>query len=134
MNGGKVTVHPGPGGAEAAAPATQQVMAKASEEHLVEDARKRIITLKRPGVLAQYRLVEMVGESAKNEVYMGMVLPLIFVAAIDNEPVRMPVNRREIDALIERLEEDGIAAVMKGVQEHFGGSRDPEADKAAIKK
>jgi hypothetical protein len=130
----KVVLHPGPGGASASAPASQQVQAAAAAEVLVEDARKRIITLKRPGILAQYRMVEILGESAGNQTYLGMVMPLIFVAAIDSDPVRMPNNKREVDALIERLGEEGVAAVMVGLQDHFGGSRDLEADKNAIKK
>lgn len=112
---------------------TQQVIAKANAETIVTDATGRVIKIKKPGVLAQYRLVEIVGaEAAKNDVYMSMVLPLIFVAEIDDKPLPQPRSKAEVDALIQRLDEDGIAAVMKGVQEAFGNA-DPEADKAALK-
>lgn len=112
---------------------TEQVIAKANAEIMVTDEDGRNITLKKPGVLAQYRLVDIMGDSAKNEVYMGMVLPLIFVAAIDGDTVRQPVTKREVEALIQRLDEAGIAAVMAGVQSNFGGSN-PDADKEALKK
>ena len=112
---------------------TEQVIAKANEETVVTDATGRVIKLKKPGVLAQYRLVEVVGaEAAKNEVYMGMILPLIFVSEIDGKPLQSPRSKNEVDALIQRLDEDGISAVLKGVQESFGNV-DPEADKAALK-
>jgi hypothetical protein len=109
-----------------------QLIAKAIAEAVITDDRGRSIKLKKPGVLAQYRLIEILGETAKNQVYMGMVLPLIFVAEIDGEPVFQPSSKREVEALIQRLDEDGIAAVMAGVNAHFGAS-DPEADKAALK-
>lgn len=110
-----------------------QAVAKAAVEASVTDARGRVIVLKKPGILAQYRLIEALGDSAKNEVYMGMVLPLIFVASIDGDQVFMPNTKREVEALISLLDEDGVSAVVNGVQEHFGQS-DPERDKAALKK
>lgn len=119
----KVTVNPTP---------SDEAVAKATAAVSVTDAGGRTIVLKKPGVLAQYRLVEMMGDSAKNDVYMNMVLPLIFVTSIDGDPVAMPSTKRELEALIQRLDEDGIAAVVAGVQEHFGAP-DPEKDKAAVK-
>jgi hypothetical protein len=110
-----------------------QVLAKAAVEVTVTDARGRNITLKKPGVLAQYRIIEVAGESAKNEVYMSMVLPLIFVTSIDGDLVLQPTTKLQLEALITRLDEDGIETVIKGVRDSFGAS-DPEVDKAAIKK
>lgn len=109
-----------------------QIIAKANAEAIVTDARGRTIKLKKPGVLAQYRLIEALGDSAKNEVYMGMVLPLIFISEIDGDVVFQPNTKREVEALIQRLDEEGISAVSLGVQEHFGKS-DPDADKATLK-
>lgn len=97
----------------------------------VLDARARVIKLRKPGVLAQYRLVETLGESASNQAYMGMVLPLIYVASIDGEAVNAR-TKMQIEALIQRLDEEGIRAVMEGVQEHFGAPN-PEADREALK-
>lgn len=118
----KVTINP-----------SDEVIAQAQAEVSVTDAKGRTIVLKKPGVLAQYRIVDVLGDSAKNEVYMGMVLPLIFVTSIDGDDVMKPSSRREIDALITRLDDEGVAAVMAGVQEHFG-KIDAEGDKQALKK
>lgn len=112
---------------------TEQIIKQASAEVSVTDANGRVIVLKKPGVLAQYRLIELLGDSAKNEVYMAMVLPLIYVAELDGHPVPLPAKKSEVEALISRLDEDGINAVMLGVQEHFGRS-DPDADKESLKK
>lgn len=113
---------------------SQQVIRSATAEHSVKDARGRTITLKKPGILTQYRLVEMMGESAANETYMNMVLPVLFVSAIDGEAVMTPNSKREVEALIQRLDEDGIAAVVNGVQDHFGAQVSAEVGKAAVKK
>ncbi|MHB8914414.1 MAG: hypothetical protein ACYC4K_01225 [Thiobacillus sp.] len=112
---------------------SEQLIKQASAEVSVTDSKGRAIVLKKPGVLAQYRLIEVLADSAKNEVYMGMVLPLIYVASLDGVPVMQPANKREVEALISRLDEEGIAAVMEGVQSNFGRS-DAEADKDALKK
>ncbi|MDZ5633935.1 hypothetical protein [Janthinobacterium sp. GMG1] len=114
------------------APAAQ-VLAKANEETVTTDARGRVIKLKKPGVLAQYRLIEALGDSAANQTYMGMVLPLIYVTAIDDLAVNPPKLKMHVEALIQQLDEDGIEAVMKHVQETYGKT-DPDADKAELKK
>lgn len=112
---------------------SEQAVAKAAAEVVITDANGRAIKLKKPGVLAQFRLVEILGESAKNQVYLGMVLPLVFVAEIDGDVVHQPQSKRELEALIQRLDEDGIAAISVAVEQHFG-SANPEADRDAVKK
>ncbi|MGC5301786.1 hypothetical protein, partial [Escherichia coli] len=56
--------------------ATQELIAAAAAEHTVTDASGRVITLRKPGILAQYRLIDALGNSARNEVYVGMVMPV----------------------------------------------------------
>jgi len=111
--------------------ASQELVNASKSEATVTDAKGREILLKKPGTLAQFRLVEMMGESAKNVVYMNMVLPLIFVASIDGDAVTKS-TKAQIEALIQRLDDEGVEAVVQGVQANWG-SPDPEADRAAIK-
>jgi len=118
--------------AQAQTPSAQAV-AKANAEVVFIDPKGRSIKLKKPGILAQYRLVELLGpETAKNVVYLGMVTPLIYVAEIDGDPVQFPVSKREIEALIQRLDEEGVEAVMEEVTKNYKAA-DPETDKAALK-
>ena len=112
---------------------TNEVLAKASEETHVTDSHGRTIKIKKPGVLAQYRLIEALGDSAQNQTYMGMVLPLIYVTAIDDLAVHQPKSKLQVEALIQQLDEHGIEAVMRHVQETFGKA-DPDQDKAELKK
>lgn len=109
-----------------------QVVAHSVAEVSVVDASGRSITLKKPGVLAQFKLVEMLGDSAQNAAYVGMVLPLIYVTAIDGETIPRITTKLGLEGLIQRLDEDGVMAVATGVMEHFG-KQNPEKDAAAVK-
>lgn len=112
---------------------SEQLIANAAQEVKITDARGRKITLRKPGVLAQYRLIEAVGpDTARNTVYMNMTLPLIYVSDIDGAIVPAPTTKAQVEALITRLDEDGINAVVLGVNENFGVS-DPEADRETLK-
>jgi hypothetical protein len=111
---------------------SDEIVAQAAKATSVVDAKGRTITLQKPGVLAQFRMIDMLGESAKNQVYVGMVLPLMYVAAIDGEPTAKISTRRELEALIQSLDEEGVTAIAEGVQLHFGRA-DPDADRETLK-
>jgi hypothetical protein len=96
------------------------IVKQAAARVVIESANGHSIALQKPGVLAQFRLVKILGKSAENTVYVQMVLPLTYVVEIDGVPVSQPNSEREIEALITRLDEEGVAAVMQGVQENFG--------------
>jgi hypothetical protein len=113
------------------APPSQQVVAKAMQTVIVSDSAGRKLTLRKPGVLSQYRLIEVIGES--NERYINMVLPIIFLAEIDGDPVGIPTKKSEVEALLQRLDDHGIKALTDGLVEHFVPAT-PEADKIAVKK
>lgn len=112
-------------------PNLAQQMASAPEP-IVTDARGRKIKLRKPNIVSQYNFIDMLGESARNQMFVGMAMPLLFVCEIDAVAVPSPRKRSEFDALLARLDEDGVAAVMRGVEEHFAG-KDEEAQKEAVK-
>lgn len=94
----------------------------------VKDRRGRTLGIKRPGVLAQFRLIEIVGgDVARNDVYMGMALPLFWLVEIDGEAIYPPTTKAELEVLIKRVEEEGIEAIVLGISEHFEG-RDGTTD------
>jgi hypothetical protein len=112
---------------------SQELARATNAEVSVTDAKGRAITLKKPGVLAQYNMILMLGaEAAANQVYVNMVLPVMFVTAIDGDPVSRVTKRTELDALIQRLDDEGIEAVMSGVTENFG-KPNSEKDAQALK-
>lgn len=116
------TTFTGGGATVTIATPSEQIVKAAAKTFDVTDESGRTITLKKPGVLAQYRFVEALGPLALNKVYMGMTMPLVFVTAIDGVPVALPGSKGEIEALISRLDEAGLDAVMTCVQENFGGA------------
>jgi hypothetical protein len=96
----------------------------------VTDARGRVLTLRKPNVLAQYRLVDMLGQKAENRVYLAMVLPMLYLYAIDGDVANF-ANQRELEAIIQKLDEEGLEALNDGIGEHFrSGKPEEEADRA----
>lgn len=105
----KVTVA---GGDAVPSPSEQMVRDALKETVLtLEDGRR--VTMRKPGILAQFRLAEAMGpDLAANQTWMQMVQPFIYVAAIDGEPVFLPGSKLEMEALISGLGEDGMGQVM----------------------
>ena len=115
----KVTLNPTP---------SEQVVARANAEDAITDSRGRKIKLRNPGVLAQYRLVKMIGaEAARNEVYVNMLIPMLWVSEIDGEAVAAPASEREIEALIQRLGEEGIAAIVGKMEADSAANKGADA-------
>src|SRR5579875_2947023 len=110
------------------APAPVAPAAPAVKRVEVTDGRGRAIMLRKPPVLAQFRLVEALGKAASNETYLAMVMPLLFVGAIDGEAVPTPSTKGEVEALIQRLDEDGYTALAEGVQANFADGAGASAE------
>lgn len=104
---------------EQAVTASQELVAKTSEAIVIETPNGFSVTLRKPGILSQFRLAKMLGEAAKNSVYVGMILPLTYISHINGLSVVMN-SEREIEALITRLDDDGVNAVIESVTENFG--------------
>ena len=113
---------------------TKEIVAGPSNTTETIDARGRVYSLRKPSVLSQYRLIEMVGgHAASNPVYMNMVMPLLYIDKIDDDNAINVSTKRELEALIKRLGDDGVEAVMMEVQKHWHPV-DPDEAKDSIKK
>lgn len=96
-----------------------QILAAANATFEEKDARGRTLTLKKPGLLMQFRLTEAMGpDAAENGAYRAMCFPLMWVTAIDGEPVNQPSTKSEIEALIQRLDDDGFTAIQTGIEKY----------------
>ncbi|HUB90950.1 MAG TPA: hypothetical protein VMA74_14590 [Dyella sp.] len=100
----------------------QPTIPEAPKDITVTDARGRVIGVKKPPFLAQFRLQEALGESASNEAYMGSVFPVLYVASIDGDPIKTPTTKLQVEAILQRLDEDGYIAVFRAMQEHFSAT------------
>lgn len=77
----------------------------------VTDGQGRRLTLRRLTALDRLRLFKAAGPTlAQNDRWLGMAILAVSVAAIDDIPVPMPVNEHQIETLVHRLGDEGIAA------------------------
>lgn len=92
-------------------------MAQANSAIQVSDREGRLLTLRRMGALDRLRLFKAIGPVlAQNPPYLGMAMLASSVTAIDEVPVPAPATEAQIEALISRLGDSGIAAVADGLQ------------------
>jgi hypothetical protein len=82
-------------------------------ERVITDKAGRKLTLRKFGVLETLRLFKALGpELSANNAYIGVASYAGSVAMIDDIPIPYPVSEASLEALIERLGEDGMEAVM----------------------
>lgn len=99
---------------------SQQIIAAAAAEVTASDATGRVITLRKPGAIAKLRFIEAMGESSSNPLWVGITSQLMYVSAINGEPIATPRTKNEIEALYQRLDDHGIEAVSKALPGNFG--------------
>jgi hypothetical protein len=82
----------------------------------VVDARGRLLGLRRLSVLDRLRLYEAAGaELSRNDRWLGLAVLAASVAVIDGVPVPIPASKAAIEAAVQRLDEEGLAAVAAGL-------------------
>lgn len=108
--------------------AAQPQAAEAPKDVTVTDARGRVIGIKKPPFLAQFRLTEGLGQTASNDAYMNMIAPVLYVASINGDPVSTPTTKLQVEAILQRLDEDGYSAVFKGMMEHFDATKSDQQE------
>jgi hypothetical protein len=90
---------------------TAQIVAGAGQPSVVTDAQGRRLSLRRMNALDKLRLFKAAGPVlSQNEPWLGMALLACSVLAIDDVPVPVPGNEQQIEALVARLGDSGIAA------------------------
>ncbi len=89
-----------------------QIVAAASTTLVVRDADGRELVVRRMTALDRLRLFKAIGPVlSQNNPYLGMAMLAASVVAIDTVPVPPPVTEGQIEALVARLGDTGIAAV-----------------------
>lgn len=99
----KVTVHDTPSGA---------IVKAAHAEEFVTDSRGRTIGVRKLKVLERIGMLKLIGQGNNdNLLYVSSVSPAFLVTSIDGDPVIKPATDRQLDALLLRLDEEGLEAV-----------------------
>lgn len=107
---------------------TVRILESAAEARTVTDAQGRRLALRRMNALDKLRLFKAAGPAlAQNEPWLGMAMLACSVSAIDDMPVPMPGSEQQIEGLVARLGDAGIAAAAAA----FGGVAEAQAREAA---
>ena len=93
------------------------IIAAAAAEQTVTTADSTRLTLRRMNALDKLRLFKAAGPVlAQNEPWLGMALLASSVVAIDDVPVPLPATEQQIEAMVARLGDAGIAAVAAALR------------------
>jgi hypothetical protein len=94
------------------------ILAAAAATETVVDGDGRRLTIRRLSALDRLRLFKAAGPLlAQNHPWLGMAYIAFAVAAIDDVPVPPPANEMQIEAMVGRLGDAGIAAVAQILQQ-----------------
>ncbi len=89
-----------------------RIVAEGARVFEVVDGCGRTLQVRRPGALDRLRLFKALGPVlAENDAYVGYAMLAMCVAAIDGVPVPQPVNEAQVEALVQRLGDDGLFAM-----------------------
>ncbi len=91
---------------------TQRIIAEAAAEVSARDALGRRLSVRRMSALDRLRLFKAIGsELAQNSPYLGVAMLASSVTAIDDIPVPAPTTERQLEALVQRLGDEGLDAI-----------------------
>jgi hypothetical protein len=89
-----------------------QIVSAAMTPLVVHDADGRELVLRRLTALDRLRLFKAIGPIlSQNTLYLGMATLAVSVTAIDSIPIPAPATEGQVEALVARLGDAGIAAV-----------------------
>lgn len=94
----------------------------------VTDSLGRTIKVKKPSPLGNLDFAKAAGSDKINVLYLSEVSHLKYVCEIDGVQVLTPRTDGELRALYQRLGEDGNAAAMAAVIEHFYNAQSNEEE------
>lgn len=81
----------------------------------IVDAKNRRIRLKKPSMREQYFFKRALGDDASNMACYTHMLPIMYVAMIDDNPIKAPATFGECLVNLERLGEEGVLAVSQEI-------------------
>ena len=94
-----------------------RIVAAAAERLRVTDAEGRALELRRLGALDKLRLFKALGPTlSQNAPYLGMAMLASSVTAIDEVPVPPPATELQVEQMVQRLGDGGIAAVAEALR------------------
>jgi hypothetical protein len=97
------------------------------DEVKVIDARGRTIGVRRMRMSMRRRVLKAITpEMQEREKYLGLAMLAACCSSINDEPIRMPASESELDFLIDRLDDEGFAAIGQAIVENFAPKSEME--------
>ena len=100
--------------------APSAVVRAASDVAYESDARGRRIGVRRIDALKLYRLTKVLGATATNQSALNLAMSAASVVEIDGEPVGFPASEMQVEALMSRLDFEGLAAATAALRQLDG--------------
>jgi hypothetical protein len=95
---------------------TQRHLQAVQQPQTIQDSQGRALTLRRLTALDRLRLFKAAGpQLAQNHLWLGMATLACSVSAIDDIPIPPPTNEPQIEALVARLGDPGLAAIAEAL-------------------
>ena len=95
---------------------SETIIASPASAQVLTDDNGRKLALRRMTVLDKLRLFRAAGpQLSQNGPWLGIALLACSITEIDDVPVPMPVNEQQIEALVARLGDEGIAAAARAM-------------------
>jgi hypothetical protein len=95
---------------------TAQIIRASQETAEVTDALGRRIVARRITALQRMRIIRVIGKDAGNPQYLGYALLAASCASIDGELEPIPVSIPQVEAMVDRLGDDGLTAIAEAAQ------------------
>lgn len=100
---------------------SQAIIDEANRVYTVTDARGRVIEFRRLGTSGNRRLLKAISdESANKSLLFGLYATAAAVIAIDGDAITFPISELQADALVDRLGDEGLAALMEAIPTTLG--------------
>jgi hypothetical protein len=101
---------------------SERIIAEAGRPLMAADAAGRKLEVRRPGALDRLRLFKALGPALSgNDRYVGYAMLAYCVQAIDGVPVPAAATEAQLEALVARLGDAGLAAVGEALSEAMPG-------------
>ena len=113
---------------------SQEIIASGKAAVSVQDANGRDLGVRKINTLDRMRLLELVGpDLSNNDRYIGLAMLAYAVTSIGGDPILRPTSKAQLEAVVQRLDDDGFNAVSKAVVDNFISARTTDEAKAAVK-
>jgi hypothetical protein len=98
--------------------ASRRIIQDANQILCVRDTKNRKIEFRRPNALDTLRLFKAAGpDLAENEAWLSMASLAFAVTSIDDVPAPQPTNEGHIESLIDKLGDEGVAAIAAALDQ-----------------